>query len=94
MQRALRQVVNLQNRHQQLISYHNTMDNDMTDEVKIWGLTGQEMEAISAKHMPARIAEIMERMGFVSTVQDGVAGRLYKDGSFIPYEESQAQDAD
>jgi len=94
MQCALRQVVNLQNRHQELISYRNTMDNDMADEVKIWGLTGQEMEAISAEYMPARIAEIMERMGFVSTVRDGAAGRLYKDGSFIPYEESQAQDTE
>jgi len=66
----------------------------MTDEVKVWGLTGQEIEAISAKHMPAHIAEIMERMGFVSTARDGVAGRLYKDGSFIPYEESQAEAAE
>jgi len=40
------------------------------------------MEAISAEFMPARITEIMDRIGYV--------GRLYKDGRFVPYKNPQA----
>jgi len=48
------------------------------------------MEAISAEFMPARITEIMGRIGYVSTTQSGVPGRLYKDGRFVPYKNPQA----
>jgi len=59
----------------------------MTKEPKIAGLTGREMAEISAKHSAETIAEAMALMGYVSTVKDGVPGRLYKDGRFIPYED-------
>lgn len=60
----------------------------MTKEAKIAGLTGREMAEISAKHSAETIAEAMALMGYISTVQDGIPGRLYKDGHFEPYEDT------
>jgi len=60
----------------------------MTKETKIAGLTGREMAEISAKHSAETISEAMDLMGYISTVQDGTPGRLYKDGHFEPYEDT------
>ena len=58
----------------------------MEEQTKIAGLTGHQMAEISSKYSTVTITEAMTLMGYVSTVLDGVPGRLYKDGSFEPYE--------
>ncbi len=56
----------------------------MTKRVKINGLTGKTVEAISKAAYPKLRAEIFKHSDFISTVKDGVPGREYEDGTFIP----------